>query len=146
MTPHYFPTNSWYHNRISLDICIKRMVVIIMWTDIFLTSCSIVWLVRPAYFVGCCVIWKYVARVLRNTHEKHTILYALYLHTQNPQPILPSATQSVVCRNEILRFRLWFFHLQHTFFMRCHSKNQSWVWIQAPMRAPKSVLTTRFII
>ena len=88
----------------------------------------------------------YFLIVGHHTQKKHTILYVLHLNTQNPQPILPSATQSVVCRNENLRFRLWFFHSLHTFFMRCHSKNQSWVWIQAPMGAPKSVLTTRFII
>ena len=94
-------------------------------------------------------------------HKFRTILYA-QIHpasTQPPSnqsspdilientlPILSCVMQSVVCRNEILRFRLWFFWCWYYFFVRCRGEIQSRVWKQALMRPPNSVLTTRFII
>ena len=103
--PHYFPANSWYHNRISLDICIKRMVVIIMWTDIFLTSCSIALLVRPAYSVGCCMMWRYAPSV-----EKSALYYICFLRT---------ASNSSV-RIQLRYLSKWFFAISPAIFLsRC---------------------------
>ena len=51
-----------------------------------LTSFSATRLVRPAYFVGCCILWKYVPTVLK----KHTILYAPLSTSRLQHPTHPT--------------------------------------------------------
>ena len=140
---------SFIHSRISRETA-ERAVIIRQIVSIILSCCSqfcgltniyirfpAIWFLQGVYLSEC------------GTPQIQKIHYTIYSsprHPQNPLPILPSVMNSVVCRNEILRFRLWFSWCWYYFFMRCHGKIQSWVWKQALMRPPNSVLTTRFII
>ena len=140
---------SFIHSRISRETA-ERAVIIRQIVSIILSCCSqfcgltniyirfpAIWFLQGVYLSECGTL---------HIQKIHYTIYSSPHHPQNLLPIPSCVLHSVVCRNEILRFRLWFFHSHHYFFVRCHGDIQSGVWKQALMRPPNSVLTTRFII
>ena len=139
---------NFIHSRISRETAAKAVIMIQIFSNIFtskpvcvLTNIYIrfpaIWFLQGVYLSEC---------VTLHIQKIHYTICSSPCHPQNLLSISSCVMQSVVCRNEILRFRLWFFHSRHCFFVRCRGEIQSGVWKQALMRPPNSVLTTRFII